>query len=84
MREILVFTAVWLLIPLVVQAQDTASVFQTVRSIGSTPVKNQARTGMCWSFATGLPAVERTERLRPRDLQSERSAMGRAFWGVAA
>jgi bleomycin hydrolase len=58
--------------PVWAQADTTAFGFQVVRDLTTTPVKDQARTGTCWSFATtsffetelirqGKPALDLSE-----------------------
>jgi bleomycin hydrolase len=68
---ILLVASLWL--PVLTQAQENGFKFTTVNDIKTTPVKNQMRTGTCWSFAT--TSFIETELLRMKKGEYDLSEM---------
>ena len=68
---LLLMASLWL--PVLAQAQENGFKFTTVADIKTTPVKNQMRTGTCWSFAT--TSFIETELLRMKKGEFDLSEM---------
>jgi len=68
---LLLTASLWL--PVLTQAQENGFKFTTVTDIKTTPVKNQMRTGTCWSFAT--TSFIETELLRMKKGEYDLSEM---------
>jgi bleomycin hydrolase len=68
---LLLIVSLWL--PVLTQAQENGFKFTTVTDIKTTPVKNQMRTGTCWSFAT--TSFIETELLRMKKGEYDLSEM---------
>jgi bleomycin hydrolase len=68
---LLLIASLWL--PKLSQAQEKGFIFTTVTDIKTTPVKNQQRTGTCWSFAT--TSFIETELLRMKKGEYDLSEM---------
>ena len=62
MKKTLLLTALLMAGAAGMNAQESGYQFTTVKSIKTTPVKNQASTGTCWCFAT--TSFMETELLR--------------------
>src|SRR5450759_2208677 len=68
---LLLVASLWL--PALAQAQEKGFNFTTVIDLKTTPVKNQQRTGTCWSFAT--TSFIETELLRMKKGEYDLSEM---------
>ena len=71
----------FLWLPVLAQTQDTGFKFTTVNDIKTTPVKDQQRTGTCWSFAT--TSFVETELLRMNKGEFDLSEMYFARYAYA-
>ena len=68
---LLLIVSLWL--PVLSQAQENGFKFTTVTDIKTTPIKNQMKTGTCWSFAT--TSFIETELLRMKKGEYDLSEM---------
>ena len=76
---LLLIASLWL--PALAQAQEKGFNFTTVTDIKTTPVKDQQRTGTCWSFAT--TSFVETELLRMNKGEFDLSEMYFARYAYA-